>query len=93
VISPLLSNVYLYSAFDLALSLSPDETRLIEFGCFAAAKSADRPRLLALPPRWRDGLGRSLRLPLKDSKTNVSSASTMPDKEVGLSRLRAARNR
>src|SRR5277367_5882060 len=38
------------------------------------------------------GLGRSLRLPLKDSKMNVSSASTMPDKEVGLSRLRAERN-
>lgn len=42
MISPLLSNVYLYSAFDLALLLFPDKTRLIEFGRFAAANRKRR---------------------------------------------------
>src|SRR5271157_4045928 len=46
--------------------------------------SADRPRLLALPPRLRAALGRARRLPLKDSKINVSSASTIPDRLHGL---------
>ncbi len=55
--------------------------------------SADRPRLAALPPRLRDALGRSRRLPLKDSRMKVSSASTIPDRHGGLSRLSADRNR
>src|SRR5271157_2430435 len=55
--------------------------------------SADRPRLAALPPRLRDALGRSQRLPLKDSRMKVSSASTIPDRHGGLSRLSADRNR
>ena len=42
MIPPLLSNVYLYSAFDLALLLFPDKTRLIEFGRFAAANRKRR---------------------------------------------------
>ena len=53
--------------------------------------SADRPRLAALPPRLRDALGRSRRLPLKDSRMKVSSASTIPDRRGGLSRLSADR--
>src|SRR5271166_4503534 len=55
--------------------------------------STDRPRLAALPPRLRAARGRSERLPLKDSGMNVSSASTIPDRCCGLSRLSAARNR
>jgi len=55
--------------------------------------SAHRPGLLALPPRLRAALGSPRRVPLKDSRTNVSSASTIPDRRVGLSRLRASRNR
>src|SRR5471032_592165 len=55
--------------------------------------STDSPRLLALPPRLRDFLGRSDRFPLKDSSMNVSSASTKPDKVVGLSRFNATRKR
>src|SRR5271154_1316368 len=47
--------------------------------------SADRPRLMALPPRLREGLGRPLCWPLKDSRMNVSSASTIPDRDFGLS--------
>ncbi len=55
--------------------------------------SAERPRLAALPPRRRAGLARPPRRPFKDSSMNVSSASTMPERLLGLSRLRAARNR
>src|SRR5271167_4049851 len=51
------------------------------------------PRLAALPPRLRGALGRSRRLPLKDSRMKVSSASTIPDRHGGLSRLSADRNR
>src|ERR1700693_137917 len=38
-------------------------------------------------------LGRPLCWPLKDSRMNVSSASTIPDRDFGLSWLRAERNR
>src|SRR5271163_3730920 len=55
--------------------------------------SSDRPRLTALPPRLREGLGRPFCWPLKDSRMNVSSASTMPDRDFGLSWLRAERKR
>ena len=55
--------------------------------------SADNPRLAALPPRLRGARGRPPRLPLKDSRMNVSSASTIPDRFWGLSRLRPDRNR
>src|ERR1700722_15744176 len=37
-----------------------------------------RPGCLAVPPRLRAFLGRSDRRPLKDSRTKVSSASTIP---------------
>jgi hypothetical protein len=47
--------------------------------------SSDRPRLMALPPRLREGLGRPLCWPLKDSRMNVSSASSIPDRDFGLS--------
>lgn len=40
--------------------------------------STDNPRFAALPPRFRDFLGRPERLPLKDTKTKVSSLSTIP---------------
>src|SRR5208337_4281037 len=55
--------------------------------------SADRPRLAALPPRRRAGLARPPRRPLNDSRMKVSSASTTPERRLGLSKLRAARNR
>ena len=43
--------------------------------------------------RLRGARGRSRRLPLKDSRMKVSSASTIPVRRVGLSRLSADRNR
>ena len=52
-----------------------------------------QPPLGGLPPRLREALGRSRRLPLKDSRMKVSSASTIPDRRVGLSKLSADRNR
>src|SRR5271166_6231799 len=55
--------------------------------------SADRPRLADLPPRLRDFRGMPDRLPLNDSRMNVSSPSTIPVNALGLSPARAARNR
>jgi hypothetical protein len=53
--------------------------------------SAERPRLAALPPLVREARGMPDRLPLKDSRMNVSSPSTIPAKFFGW--LRASRNR
>src|ERR1700722_13886845 len=54
--------------------------------------SADSPHLADLPPLLRDFHGRPDRLPLNDSRMNVSSPSTMPLKAFGLSPDSAARN-
>jgi hypothetical protein len=53
--------------------------------------SAERPVFSGLPPRVRAARGRSARLPLNDSRMNVSSAWTMPFRRVGLSSAGAAR--
>src|SRR3978361_209142 len=55
--------------------------------------SADRPRLADLPPLLRDFRGMPDRLPLNNSKMNVSSPSTIPVNALGLSPARDARNR
>src|ERR1700689_1609059 len=54
--------------------------------------SADSPRLADLPPLLRDFRGMSDRLPLNDSRMNVSSPSTTPVNVLGLSPAREVRN-
>ena len=48
---------------------------------------------VAFPPRLRAGRGRFDRLPLNDSRMNVSSASTIPLRRLGLSSAGAERKR
>ncbi len=50
------------------------------------------PHLAGLPPLLRAARGIADRLPLNDSRMNVSSPSTIPDKAWGLSVARASRN-
>src|SRR3954470_11737260 len=78
-----------FSLGNTASIVAPLRSRATMAGNF----SAEDPRLAALPPLLREARGMPDRLPLKDSKINVSSPSTIPDKFFGLSRLRASRNR
>src|ERR1700683_1945307 len=55
--------------------------------------AADRPRLADLPPLLRDLRGMSDRLPLNDYRMKVSSPSTMPANDLGLSPARESRSR